>query len=66
MEKSTILEIVNDVENKSNKDILTARNILSEEFDKTKELVIDLTRHLDAVESLYNKLNDEIKKRNIK
>jgi hypothetical protein len=36
---------------------------LSEEFEKTKELIIDLTRHLDGVESLYNKVNKEIEKR---
>ena len=28
-----------------------------------RELIVDLTRHLDGVESLYNKVNKEIKKR---
>ena len=36
---------------------------LYEEFESTKQLIIDLTRHLDGVESLYNKVNKEIKKR---
>ena len=31
--------------------------------DNTKELIIDLTRHLDSVEELYNKVNNEISKR---
>lgn len=66
MERDKIIEIANDCENKPNKDLISARDILIEEFEKTKQLIIDLTRHLDAVEGLYNKVNDEIKKRNLK
>jgi len=63
MESQRLIEIANDVENKSNKDLLIVVDELSEEFEKTKELIIDLTRHLDGVESLYNKVNKEIEKR---
>ena len=35
-----ILEITNDVQNKSNKDLLLAIETLSTEFEKTKELII--------------------------
>ena len=63
MESQRLIEIANDVENKSNKDLLIVVNELSEEFEKTKELIIDLTRHLDGVESLYNKVNKELEKR---
>jgi uncharacterized membrane protein YgaE (UPF0421/DUF939 family) len=63
MEKDKIIEIINDVENKSNKDLLEISNILEVEFDKTKELIIDLTRHLDTVEKLYNTVANEIEKR---
>jgi uncharacterized membrane protein YgaE (UPF0421/DUF939 family) len=63
MEKEKIIEIINDVENKSNKDLLEISNILEVEFDKTKELIIDLTRHLDTVEKLYNTVANEIEKR---
>ena len=66
MEREKILEIVNDCENKPNKDLLSTRDALINEFEKTKELIIDLTRHLDAVEDLYNNINNEIKKRNLK
>ena len=54
---------LNQRENKSNKDLLIVADELNEEFEKTKELIIDLTRHLDGVESLYNKVNKEIEKR---
>ena len=46
MESQRLIEIANDVENKSNKDLLIVVDELSEEFEKTKELIIDLTRHL--------------------
>jgi hypothetical protein len=49
---------------KPNKQILNEMTLLKEEFEKTKSLVIKLTHHLDNVENAYNKLNEEIKKRN--
>jgi len=49
---------------KPNKDILNEMSLLKEEFDKTKLLLIDLTHHLDNLENTYNKLNEEMKKRN--
>jgi hypothetical protein len=63
MESQKLIEIANDVENKSNKDLVIVADELSEEFKKTKELIIDLTHHLDGVESLYNKVNKELEKR---
>jgi len=63
MESQKLIEIASDVENKSNKDLLIAAQELKTEFDKTKDLIIDLTRHLDGVEGLYNKVNKEIEKR---
>lgn len=63
MENKKLIEIAEDVENKSNNDLLGAANELYEEFESTKQLIVDLTRHLDGVESLYNKVNKEIKKR---
>jgi len=63
MEKSKIIEITENVENKSNKDLFVVLEELSKEFENTKTLIIDLTRHLEAVEDLYNKVNREIEKR---
>jgi hypothetical protein len=63
MESQKLIEIANDVQNKSNKDLLIVADELNEEFEKTKELIIDLTRHLDGVEILYNKVNKELEKR---
>lgn len=63
MDKNRILDIVSDVENKSNKDLFSTLNVLNEEFEKTKTLIVDLTRHLDIVEGHYNLINKEIEKR---
>lgn len=63
MEGKKIVEIAQDVENKSNKDLFIVVNELYEEFEKTKQLIVDLTRHLDTVELYFNKVNNEIEKR---
>jgi hypothetical protein len=36
---------------------------LIDEFEKTKKLIIELTRHMEGVEDLYNEVNNEIGKR---
>jgi uncharacterized membrane protein YgaE (UPF0421/DUF939 family) len=66
MEKNKIIEIATDVKNKSNKDLTIVTEELINEFENTKKLIIDLTRHLDSVEKLYNDVNTEIQKRTIK
>lgn len=63
MDKEKIFEIVKDVENKSNKDLFLVVNELYVEHEKTKQIIIDLTRHLETIENLYNNVNNEIGKR---
>jgi len=63
MDKDTINEIAKNPQTKSNKDLIECRNLLLEEFNKTKDLIIDLTRHLESVEQVYESINTEIGKR---
>ena len=63
MDKEKLIEIANDTENKSNKDLTNALTDLTTEFEKTKDLIIGLTRHLDVVSELYDKVNTELNKR---
>lgn len=63
MELNKIIEIGNDVTNKSNKDLVDSRDFLIGEFDKTKEIIIELTRQLESIEVLYNNVNNELNKR---
>jgi hypothetical protein len=63
MDKEKLIEVAEDAKNKSNKDLFIAVNDLYTEHEKTKNLIIELTRHLESVETLYNKVNIEIEKR---
>jgi len=58
-----IIDIVKNVKDKPNKDLIECRDVLYVEFEKTKELIINLTRHLDSVQSDYEIINKEIGKR---
>lgn len=63
MDSKKIIEIVKDVKSISNKDLTDARDILYKEFNNTKNVIIDLTKHLDIVEGYYLKINEEISER---
>jgi hypothetical protein len=63
MEKDELIEIVKNVKDKPNKDLIESRDILLTEFEKTKQLIINLTRHLEIVENYYETINSEIGKR---
>jgi hypothetical protein len=63
MKSEEILELLKDYKNASNKELTSALEFLDEDFNKTKELIVKLTYHLDSTENTYNKLLDELKKR---
>jgi len=63
MDKDKIVEIVKNVKDTPNKDLIESRDVLAAEFEKTKELIIKLTRHLEAVEQYYETINTEIGER---
>ena len=63
MEKEKILDIMSDVENKSNKDLFEVSDLLVEEHKNTKTLILDLINHLDAIEEYFDKVQKEINKR---
>lgn len=63
MNKDKIIKVVNNVKETSNKDLIESRDELYNEFQKTKQLIIDLTRHLEIVEKYYETINTEIGKR---
>ena len=63
MDIEKIKNVIENVNYKPNKELIECRNDLVAEFEKTKQLIIDLTHHLDAVEENYNIVNNEIGKR---
>ena len=63
MTNEQIIEVLKNYKNKSNKDIIFAMDFLNEDFDKTKDLLIKLSKHLDTTEESYYKLLEEFKRR---
>jgi DNA anti-recombination protein RmuC len=63
MDSNKVIEILKDYKNKSNKELVSCLDFLKNDFDKTKDLIIKLTYHLDSTENSYNKLLEEINKR---
>ena len=56
-------EFFKEYKEKSNDEILEIMQKLKDEFDKSKDVMIQLTYHIDDIERKFNILNDEIKKR---
>ncbi len=63
MEKEKIVEIAENAKDKPNKYLFETRELLYNEFNHTKELIIELTLHMETIEEYYNKINAEIKNR---
>jgi|APCry1669189000_1035189.scaffolds.fasta_scaffold01565_8 hypothetical protein len=59
-----ILEIIKEYKSKSNVDLRKAMDYINEDFELTKKNLIQLTHHLDKLETTYNKLLSEYKTRN--
>lgn len=63
MEQEYIFEILKNYKNKSNKDLISVMDFLSEDFEKTKDLLLKLSIHLDKSEESYNKILKEFNRR---
>jgi len=59
MEIEKVIEISNDVENKSNKDLIKAMDLMVQDFEFCKKQIVDLTIQLDKLENTYNTLLKE-------
>lgn len=57
--KEEVIEIIKDYKNRPNKDLIKALDLLTQDFEYTKNKVIELTKHLDKVEFTYNTLLKE-------
>ena len=56
-------KIIVDYKNKSNSELKYAMDEISNEFEDTKNLLVKLTHHLDALEHNYNNILEEYKNR---
>lgn len=57
--KEEVIEIIKDYKNRPNKDLIKALDLLTQDFEYTKNKIIELTKHLDKVEFTYNTLLKE-------
>ena len=55
--------IIKDIDASSNKDLSEAMDFLTNDFNETKSMIIDLKNHLDSIEGLYNKILSEYENR---
>jgi prefoldin subunit 5 len=58
-----VVSIIKEHKTSPNKDLLYALDFLKEDFEKTKENLISLTKHLDKVENSYNLILKEYQSR---
>jgi hypothetical protein len=63
MEKEKVLEIIKDYKNRPNKDLVKAMDLLTQDFEFTKNKLVELSKHLDKVEHTYNTLLKEYNER---
>jgi hypothetical protein len=64
MEVENLNKIILDIKSSSNKDLIDSMNFLSDDFEQTKQIIINLSLHLDNIENLYNKIYSEYTIRN--
>jgi hypothetical protein len=62
-ELSKILEIISDYKTKPNKDLIKVMDFIKKDFDLTKENLLKLESHLTKLETTYNLILKEYKKR---
>jgi hypothetical protein len=58
-----VTNIIKDYKSVSNKDLMFAMDFIQEDFNFTKEKIIELTNHLDKLEVVYNKILQEYQNR---
>ena len=45
-----VTEIIKDIDSRPNADLIKVMDFLRSDFDETKDMIIDLTKHLDNIE----------------
>jgi len=58
-----VTEIIQEIHSRPNSDLVKVMDFLREDFDDTKDSVINLTKHMDNIERMYDLVHNEYKKR---
>jgi uncharacterized protein YecA (UPF0149 family) len=62
-DRNKVHKIIKEIDESSNNELIFALDFLSEDYEKTKMAIINLTKYLDGVETVYNKVLKEVNKR---
>ncbi len=60
-----VVQIIKEYKSLPNKDLIYALDFLKEDFDRTKDNIINLTKHLDKLENSYNLISKEYQNRTV-
>ena len=63
MDIEKIEEVLKNVSSKPNKDIVESMELLEKEFEKSKEVIVKITKHMESLKYTYDKLDSEFLKR---
>lgn len=63
IKSNEVLQIIKEHKERSNRDLQIAMEFINEDHKITKESIIKLTHHLDALENTYNVLHKEYTER---
>lgn len=61
--RQKILEVSQNLSESANKDLINSMELLKQDFEQTKSNIIHLTKHLDGIEFVYNKILKEYESR---
>ena len=56
-------QIISEIDTRPNSDLTRVMDFLQKDFDETKNVIIELTKHLDNIERMYDLVHNEFKKR---
>jgi hypothetical protein len=65
MEKERFVNVIENIEHKSNKDLFEVEEFLFLQYEELKKYIVDLTLKLEGIEELHGKVLTEIEKRKI-
>lgn len=63
MDVNELITIIENYKESPNKDLVKVMSFITSEFEITKKNIIELTEHLDYLESSYNKILKEYESR---
>jgi hypothetical protein len=65
MEKDKLINVIENLEHKSNKDLFETEDFLFKQHEELKNYIVDLTLKLEQIEDLHDKVLKEIENRKV-